>query len=139
VTQNYTSLVSFISSHRYIQMVHRATTDNGTIINHTYTNESHNISKIKVIDTYYSDYDIIYCSFVINLNVYQLVLIACNFLLYSGLSDTLKLQVLFYYNYQHLNYNKLIPLTMAVFFFHFIILLLQHYFFSPNYCQNHSM
>ena len=56
-------LASLMSNHGFSQLVHSPTTDNGTLLDHVYYNRPSEHWKIQVIDAYYSDHDIVHCSF----------------------------------------------------------------------------
>ena len=55
-------LTSLMSSHGFSQLVHSPTTDNGTLLDHVYHNSPCHCCRVQVVDAYYSDHDIIYCS-----------------------------------------------------------------------------
>ena len=56
-------LASFMSHHGFSQLVHSPTTDNGSLLDHVYYNRPSDHCKVQVIDAYYSDHDIVHCSF----------------------------------------------------------------------------
>ena len=56
------SIVSFMYSHGYSQLVSCATTDRGSLIDHVYFNQAVTDFVVKVSDTYYSDHDTVYFS-----------------------------------------------------------------------------
>ena len=58
-------LLSLMSSHGFSQLVHSPTTDNATLLDHVYYNRPSESCRVQVIDTYYSDHDIVHCSFTI--------------------------------------------------------------------------
>ena len=58
-------LSTLMSSHGFSQLVHRPTTDNGTLLDHVYYDRPSEWHRVHVIDTYYSDHDIVHCSFAI--------------------------------------------------------------------------
>jgi endonuclease/exonuclease/phosphatase (EEP) superfamily protein YafD len=60
--QTDSRIVSFMSTHRYTQLVNTPTTARGTLIDHVYCNGSPSSLIVQVQDTYYSDHDTVYCS-----------------------------------------------------------------------------
>ena len=54
---------SLMSHHGFSQLVHSPSTDNGTLLDHVYFNRPSDHCKVQVIDAYYSDHDIVHCSF----------------------------------------------------------------------------
>ena len=58
-------LLSLMSNHGFSQLVHSSTTDNGTLLDHVYYNRPSECYRVHVIDTYYSDHDVVNCSFAI--------------------------------------------------------------------------
>ena len=63
LTKSDLRLPNLMSSHGYSQLVQSPTTDNGTLIDHVYYNKPLECCTVQVIDAYYSDHDIIHCSF----------------------------------------------------------------------------
>ena len=62
LTKPDSPLTSLMSHHRYSQLVHAPTTDNGTLIDHVYYNRQCEHSKVQTVHTYFSDHDIVCCS-----------------------------------------------------------------------------
>ena len=61
--QTNSTIVSFMSSHGYTQLVKSPTSARGTLIDHVYCNNSlPDKTIVQVQDTYYSDHDTVYCS-----------------------------------------------------------------------------
>ena len=59
--QTNSTIVTFMSSHGYTQIV-KSTTARGTLIDHVYYNSLPGNTIVQEQDTYYSDHDMIYCS-----------------------------------------------------------------------------
>ena len=55
-------LLSYMTSHGYVQLVKSPTTANGTLIDHVYCSNVPDNTIVEVQDTYYSDHDTVYCS-----------------------------------------------------------------------------
>ena len=58
-------LLSLMSNHGFSQLVHSPTTDNGTLLDYVYYNRPSECHRVNVIDTYYSDHDVVHRSFAI--------------------------------------------------------------------------
>ncbi len=59
ITKTDMRLQNFMSSHEYSQLVHEPTTDNGSLIDHVYSNIPSECQDVCVVDAYYSDHDIV--------------------------------------------------------------------------------
>lgn len=58
-TQIDSPLIRLMCDHGYSQLIHTPTTDNGSLLDHVYHNRPCDPSLISVIDTYYSDHDMV--------------------------------------------------------------------------------
>ena len=58
-------ILDAMTSSGYIQLVQSPTTDRGTLIDHVYYNRPVNDVVVQLLDTYYSDHDTVYCSYVV--------------------------------------------------------------------------
>ena len=56
-------LLTLMARYGFTQIVTKPTTNNGSLIDHIYTNKPSHFFELFVNDTYYSDHDVIYCSF----------------------------------------------------------------------------
>ena len=56
-------LVALMAHYGFSQIVTKPTTDKASLIDHVYTNKPSLFFELSVIDTYYSDHNVIHCSF----------------------------------------------------------------------------
>ena len=56
-------LLTLMACYGFSQLVTKPTTNNGSLLDHIYTNKSSDFFQLFISDTYYSDHDIICCSF----------------------------------------------------------------------------